>query len=260
MMIPGIRGKRAIVTASSKGIGFSIAEKLLSQGMEVFITSHDENNLNRALQLLQGKGKVHGQRTDLRIASDVVDLVAKAVDIMGGLEVAVYVTGSPPPGDIMTLDDKQWEESYRLLIQSAVIFVRESAKRMRKGGRIILSTSMTLKEPLPNLDLSNVLRGSLAGLIRSSARNLGRRGITVNGVMPGWIYTDRLRQLVENRAASSGLSVDQVRADIVKDIPLGRFGEPSEVANVVLFLASDLASYVNGAVIPVDGGLLKSVL
>jgi 3-oxoacyl-[acyl-carrier protein] reductase len=143
---------------------------------------------------------------------------------------------------------------------SAVIAVREAGKRMKSGGRIILSTSMTLKQPIDNLDLSNVVRLSLAGLIKVASRELGPRGILVNGIMPGWTLTDRVSQLVKDRARRENRSEDEIINDIVKDVPLRRMANPEEVANVIIFLASNLATYVTGALIPVDGGIIKAIL
>ncbi|MEM4077011.1 MAG: SDR family oxidoreductase, partial [Metallosphaera sp.] len=127
-------------------------------------------------------------------------------------------------------------------------------------GRIILSTSMTLKQPIDNLDLSNVIRLSLAGLIKSASRELGSRGILINGVMPGWTLTERVNQLAKDRAKREGKTEEQVISEIVREVPLRRIGLPEEVANVILFLSSSLSTYVTGALIPVDGGIIRGTL
>lgn len=129
-------------------------------------------------------------QADLTKPDEARELVKMAHDTMNGLDVTVYVTGSPKPGNLLELTDKDWMDAFNLLLMSAVVVTRESAKYMKPGGRIILSTSMTLKQPIDNLDLSNVVRLSLAGLIKSASRELGLKGILVNGVMPGWTLTE----------------------------------------------------------------------
>ena len=256
----GIRGKKVIVTAASKGIGYATAKRFLEEGAKVVISSHNENNLKKAYEKLKEIGEVYYIVADLTKPSDVENLIKKGYEILGGLDVLVYVTGSPKPGNLLELSNEDWIEAFYLLLMSAVVAVREAAKLMKSGGRIILSTSMTLKEPLPNLDLSNVVRLSLAGLIKSAAREFGEKGILVNGVMPGWTLTDRLEQIIKDRAKRENKKEEEVIEEIVKDVPLKRIGKPEEVANVILFLASNLSTYVNGILIPVDGGLIKATL
>jgi 3-oxoacyl-[acyl-carrier protein] reductase len=131
---------------------------------------------------------------------------------------------------------------------------------MEKGGRIIISTSAAIKEPIENLDLSNILRISMAGLIRTAAKQLAKKGILINGIMPGYIMTERIIQIIKERSKREGKSEEEILKAMTANIPLGRIGDPEELANVVIFLASNLATYVNGAIIPVDGGYLRSSL
>ncbi|WP_369611593.1 SDR family oxidoreductase [Sulfurisphaera javensis] len=256
----GIKGKKVIVTAASKGIGFATAKRFLEEGAKVIISSHDENNLKKAYEKLKEIGEVYYIVTDLTRPNEVENLIKNGYNILGGLDVLVYVTGSPKPGNIFELSNDDWINAFYLLLMSAVVAVREAGKLMRENGRIILSTSMTLKEPISNLDLSNVVRLSLAGLIKVASKELGERGILVNGIMPGWTLTDRVDQLVKDRARRENRKEEEVIREIVKEVPLKRMAKPEEVANVILFLASDLASYVNGVLIPVDGGLIKATL
>jgi len=256
----GIKGKKVIVTAASKGIGFATAKRFLEEGAKVIISSHDERNLIKAYEKLKDIGEVNYIVADLTKPTDVENLIRKGYETLGGLDVLAYVAGSPKPGNLLELSNEDWLNAFYLLLMSAVVAVRESAKLMNSGGRIILSTSMTLKEPLPNLDLSNVVRLSLAGLIKSASRELGEKGILVNGVMPGWTYTDRVDQLVKDRAKRENRKEDEIVKEIVKDVPLKRIGKPEEVANVILFLASNLSTYVTGALIPVDGGIIRATL
>ncbi|BCS91766.1 SDR family oxidoreductase [Metallosphaera javensis (ex Sakai et al. 2022)] len=256
----GIKGKRVLVTASSKGIGFATAKRFLEEGATVTISSHNLESLKAAYEKLRSLGQVYMVQADLAKAEEAKELVKSAHDIMNGLDVTVYVTGSPKPGNLQELSDKDWLDAFNLLLMSAVVITRESAKYMKPGGRIILSTSMTLKQPIDNLDLSNVVRLSLAGLIKSASRELGPKGILVNGVMPGWTLTERVNQLARDRATREGKTEEQVISEIVKEVPLNRIGLPEEVANVILFLSSSLSTYVSGALIPVDGGLIRATL
>ncbi len=254
----GIRNKKVIVTASSKGIGFATAKRFLEEGAVVVISSHDEKNLVKSYEKLKEIGEVYYVKADLTKPEEVKNLIDKGSSILGGLDVLAYVTGSPKPGNILELSDEDWYQGFNLLLMSAVVAVRESAKKMN-NGRIIISTSITLRQPLDNLDLSNVIRLSLAGLIKSAARQLASKGILVNGVMPGWTLTERVNQLVKDKARREGKSEDEALKEIIKDVPLGRPANPEEIANVIIFLASSLSTYITGSIIPVDGGYLKAI-
>ncbi|MEM0131202.1 MAG: SDR family oxidoreductase [Saccharolobus sp.] len=256
----GIKGKKVIVTAASKGIGYAIAKRFLEEGAKVVISSHSENNLLKAYEKLREiSNDVFYFKADLTNPQEVKTLISEGYKRLGGLDVLAYVTGSPKPGNILTLSDKDWLDGFNLLLLSAVVAVREAGQLMSSGGRIILSTSITLRQPIDNLDLSNVVRLSLAGLIRVASRELGVKGILVNGIMPGWTRTERIDQIVKDRANRESKKDEEILKEIAKDIPLGRIAEPEEIANVVLFLASNLATYVNGALILVDGGATRGV-
>lgn len=256
----GIKGKKVIVTAASRGIGFATAKRFLEEGASVVISSHDENKLAQAYDKLKSISKnVYYVKADLTKPEEVYQLIDKGYSILGGLDVLAYVTGSPKPGNLFDLADEDWVNGFYLLLMSAVVAVRESAKRMSVGGRIILSTSMTLRQPLENLDLSNVIRLSLAGLIKTASRQLAPKGILINGVLPGWTLTERVDQIIKDRSRRENRPEEEVMKDIVKDIPLGRMAKPEEVANVIIFLASSLATYITGALIPVDGGYIKGI-
>jgi 3-oxoacyl-[acyl-carrier protein] reductase len=256
----GISGKKVIVTGASRGLGFATAKRFLEEGANVLISSDDEARLKEAVSLLSRYGQVKSMRCDLTNKDQVVALIKEGSSMLGELDVLVYFTGSPRPGTIMDLQDADWEYAFRLLLMSAVVAVREAGKVMEKGGRIILSTSMTVKEPVDNLDLSNVVRTSMAGLVRSAARQLATKGILVNGIMPGYAMTDRVTELIKLRARAKAITEKEAEMEMTRNIPLGRIGNPEEVANVAIFLASSLSTYVTGAMIPVDGAYLKSSL
>jgi len=254
-----IKGKRVLVTASSRGIGFSVAEAFLSEGAIVTISSSSKINLDKAKEKLSSIGRVYSFVADMRDVDQVKSLIKDAEASMGGLDVLCYVTGSPKPGNISTLSDDDWRDAFNLLLLNAVVAVRESAKLMKDGGRIVLSASMTLREPLPNLDLSNVVRLSLAGLVKSASNELAEKGILVNAVLPGWTMTERVSQLVKDRAQRESKNEDEVLRDITSKIPLKRIASPEEVANVFLFLASSMSTYITGQLITVDGGFVKGI-
>ena len=254
----GIRGKKVIVTSSSKGLGFATAKRFLEEGAEVVISSHNEQNLEEARKKLSGLGKVVAIKADLYDPQQGIDLVRKGVEALGGLDVLVYIPPPPKPGTLFNLELEDWEKAAYSLMITPVAMVKEAVKHMKPGSRIIISTSVSVKQPLENLDLSNVIRTSLVGLIKTASIQLAPKGILVNGVMPGIIYTDRIKQLIDVKMKQTGKTEEEVVREMVRDIPMGRFGDPEEYANVIVFLASKLATYVTGTLIPIDGGMLKS--
>jgi 3-oxoacyl-[acyl-carrier protein] reductase len=258
----GLRGKRALVTAASRGIGFGIARALLQEGCRVVISSSSQENLNVALGQLRHLGSVEAVRADLRRREDIEALVQATVSKLGGLDILVYVTGSPKPGLFMEQGYEDWEEASRLLVISAAYLARRAADIMiaqGTGGRILLLASVAIREPIPNTATSNVCRIAVAGIVRTLARELGGKGIRVNGILPGYIRTKRLEQVLLDSAKRRGIAPEQALAELEREIPMGRVGSVEELANAAVFLVSDLSSYINGALLPVDGGYLRSV-
>ncbi len=258
----GIEGLKVLVTASSRGIGRGIAEALLDEGCSVFINGLHEESVGKAVKELKASfgGRVEGAKADLRVSEEVLKLVKEAVKFLGGLDGLVYVTGPPKAGFFRELSIEDWDEGINLLVKSAVLLAKEAIPYLRKSRNpsIVFLSSVAVKEPIPNIALSNTLRIAVHGLMKTLARELGTEGIRVNAVMPGYIMTDRVRYIVEDRARSEGLTPDEVVEGFAKEVPLHRLGKPREVGYVVAFLLSRYASYINGVAIPVDGGLLKS--
>ncbi|ADL19246.1 Short chain dehydrogenase [Acidilobus saccharovorans 345-15] len=251
---------RALITASSRGIGFGVAKVMLSRGHEVTINGSSEEHVNNALRQLSPLGRVHGVVADMTAREGVVKLVSEAVKAMGGLEGLVFIAPPPKPGKFEELSPADWELGARQLMLSAVWLVQEALPYLKASrGSIVILSSFAIREPVEVLALSNVIRISLAGLTRTLARELGKYGIRVNMVLPGNIETDRSRQVIESRARAKGISYEEELKIEMADVPLGRIGKPEEVGEVVEFLLSDRASYVSGAAIPVDGGLLHGV-
>ncbi|HXQ48386.1 MAG TPA: SDR family oxidoreductase [Thermoplasmata archaeon] len=259
---PGLRGARVLVTAASRGIGYAAAEAFLGEGARLVVNSSDVGRLDAAVARLGAHGEVHGVVADLAQQADLDRLVDEAVRHLGGLDTLVYVTGSPHPGLFMEQGFDDWTRAAGLLVVSPAYLARRAAEVMLRtpgGGRMVFLGSVAMREPIPNLATSNVCRIAVGGLVRTLARELGPKGIRVNGILPGFIRTGRIDEVARDTARRRGTTPEEVLRGMEKEIPLGRIGSPEELARAVVFLGSDLSSYVSGALLPVDGGLLRSV-
>jgi 3-oxoacyl-[acyl-carrier protein] reductase len=258
-----LKGKVALVTASSKGIGLGVAKVLAQEKCRVIISSRDEDSIRTAREKIvreTSNNDVFGFAADLTSKSDIESLVDSAEDKVGTVDILAYNTGPPKPGTFVDLNEADWSDGVELLLTSAVSLTRSVIDGMvkRRWGRLIFITSVTLRQPMNNLVLSNTVRLSVAGLSKSLAAEYGPKGITSNGIMQGHILTDRQKQIANDVSKRSGISVDDAMRRSLAEVPLGRYGAPEEVGNLVAFLASDKAAYINGAMIAIDGGLIKS--
>ena len=259
----GLNEKVALVTASSKGIGYGVAKVLASEGCKVVISSRTIDSISRARDQLvreTGNKEVYAFGADLTVEADVDRLVKNVVEKLGGVDILAYNTGPPRPGTFDDLNEPDWGYGVRLLLMNAVWLAKRILPSMerKKWGRLVFITSTTLRQPIPNLVLSNTVRLSLAGLSKSLATEYGGKGITSNGIMQGHILTDRQREIAEDTSRRTGKPVDDAMKQALVDVPLGRYGTPEEVGCLVAFLASDKASYVNGTMIPIDGGMIRA--
>lgn len=231
--------------------------------MRVVISSRSPAHLEKAREgLVRETGaEVLAIPADMTVRADLVRLVDEASKRFGGVDVLVYNTGPPKPGTFAELTYADWEEATKLLLLSAVTLTQAVVPRMtaKKWGRLIYITSLTLKQPVANLVLSNTVRLGIAGLSKSLSREFAPYGITSNGIIQGYIRTDRTLHLVEDRAAKTGTSVEEAYKEMAKGIPLERYGEPEEVGSLAAFIASDRGAYLNGAMFTVDGGYISSV-
>ncbi len=260
----GLKDKVALVPASSKGIGLGVARVLAAEGCKVVVSSRNQDSISKARDVVvkeTGNKDVYSVKADLAVKADVDLLVDQATDKFGTVDILAYNTGPPKPGTFADLNDADWEQGVKLLLMSAVWLTKRVVPGMvqKKWGRLIYITSSTLRQPVPNLVLSNTVRLSLAGLSKSLALEYGSKGITSNGIMQGHILTDRQRQVAQDISSRTGKSLDEAMKQMLQDVPAGRYGLTEEVGYLVAFLASEKASYINGTMLTIDGGLIRSV-
>ena len=260
----GLADKIALVTASSRGLGKAVALRLAQEGAHVALCARHVQDLTAAADEIR---QATGRRV-LALAADVAEreaactLVEATLATFGHLDVLVTNAGGPPPGQFLDLSVEDWERAAQLTLMSAVRLCYAAAPVMKTqgAGAILAMTSLTVKQPLPNLVLSNSLRLGVTGLIKTLADELGPFGIRVNALCPGWTRTARVDQLLEDRARRNNSTSEDEAAQIAADIPLGRMGTPEEFAAAAAFLVSERASYINGVSLLVDGGMHRGVM
>jgi 3-oxoacyl-[acyl-carrier protein] reductase len=238
----GLRGRTAIVCGASSGMGLAVAEALAAEGANVAMFARRRDVLEREADRI-GALAVRG---DLTVPKDLAKLVEQTIGAFGGIDILVNNGGGPPAGPAVEVDDASIEGAVELLLLSAVRLTKLCLPHLETSGcgRIVNIQSSSVRSPIDNLALSNAIRPGIVGWMKTLAREVAPKGITVNTIAPGRIDTERLRSI--------GGTADGV--------PAGRLGEPAEIAAVACFLASDRAAYVTGAVIPVDGGLTRNLL
>ncbi len=257
MMNTSLTGKHALVCGSTQGIGRAIAEELAKCGARITLLARDAERLSAVLSTLdRSAGQHHGS-----IVSDMSDTMALSRSIQDALkddpvDILVNNTGGPPPGPAHEADINAFESAFRLHLLSFQTLVRQvvPGMKIRKQGRIINVISTSVKQPLPNLGVSNTIRGAVANWSKTLANELGPYGITVNNVLPGATETERLASIIRNKATKSEVSESVAMEEMKAEIPLRRFARPEEIAFAVVFLAGPSGSYINGINLPVDGG------
>ena len=253
----GLKGKRAIVMAASRGLGFASALGLAREGCKLVICSREQARIDAAAAAIKKEtgAEVTALQADVSSATEAKRLVDAAVSAYGGLEIVVHNAGGPPAGETLQMTEEQWQKAVEQNMLSFTRIVSAAAPEMKKAGygRIITIASSSIKQPIPNLALSNALRAGVWGLAKTLSRELASQGILVNVIAPGRIDTERIAELDAANAQKSGKSVEDVRKASVASIPLGRLGRPEELANLVVFLASQAGSYITGQAITVDG-------
>lgn len=253
----GLKGKRALVMAASRGLGYASALGLAREGCHLVICSRDQQRIEAAAEAIRREtgAKVHALVSDVSSSGEVQRLVDAAVSEYGGLEIVVHNAGGPPAGETLQMTDDQWQKAFEQNLLSLTRIVRAAVPEMKKAGygRVLTIASSSIKQPIPNLALSNALRAGVWGIAKTMSRELAPQGILVNVIAPGRIDTERIAELDQANAQKSGKSLDDVRKASVASIPLGRLGRPDELANLVVFLSSQAASYISGQAITVDG-------
>lgn len=242
----GLKGKLALVLASSQGLGKAIAQGLLREGARVVITSRNQENIEVTKSEIKATAAFS---CDISKPGAIKELVDKVQKELGPIDILITNAGGPPKGTFESTTVSQWQDGFSSLWLSVVEAAQSVLPQMkeRKYGRIILITSTSGKEPIANLTISNGLRAGLANLANSLSQEVGSFGVTVNVVMPGYMMTDRLKEL--------GVSLDKIQ----ETVPAKRIGNPEELADLVTFLSSDRAAYINGQSIAIDGGRLRSI-
>ena len=260
----GLRGKRALVTASSQGIGRACALELAREGADVVMCARGKDALETARAAIADETgrKVVAVPADLSFGAQIDELIERTSAELGGIDVLVTNAGGPPSGQFMDFDDEAWMKAVALNLMSVVRLNRAVVPMMKAqgGGAIVNLTSISVKEPIKGLVLSNSIRAGVVGLSKTLANELGPDGIRVNVVCPGYTATDRMTELMTARAEREGKSYDEIAAVFHDSVPLGSFGEPSDIARMVAFLASDAAGYVTGVTVQVDGGAVRGLL
>ncbi len=259
----GLKGKVALLTGASRGLGFATAKILAQEGVKLAINSRDEENLSEASDELSNFGvdviTLPGDVTDPKTPNKLIE---QTVSAFNGLDLLFTNAGGPPPGAFEDFSDDEWAKSIDLSLLSHVRLIRAALPYLRKSDNpsVLTVTSVSVKQPIPNLVLSNSIRAATAGLTKTLALELGPEGIRFNSILPSWTQTERVEQLMADRAERKGTTVEEEIQAQNAQSPLGRMGTPEEFAKAAAFLLSPAASYITGVLLTVDGGTYKGLI
>ena len=259
----GIKGKTALITASSSGIGKAVAEAFAEEGCRLAICSRTKEKLIETSREIKAKYNIEPfwGVCDLNNSKDIDNFYDAVTKQFGKVNILVNNCGGPIPGFFRDLTEEDWNDAFKQVLMSVVRFSNLVLPSMieQEWGRIINITSIAVKQPVHNLMLSNSLRAGVTGFAKSLSNEFSCKNITVNNVAPGYTLTHRLYELAVNRAKTSGKSHEEILVEMAKDVPANRLGGPEEIASLVVFLASQKASYITGTTIQVDGGTTKAI-
>lgn len=258
----GLNGKVALVAAASKGLGRASALALAAEGARVAICARTPGRLETTAQEIRAAtgAEVLAVRADLATAAGISEVVAATVERFGGVDILVNNSGGPALGRFGDVTDEDWRRGFEVVTLNFVRFVREVAPymRQRRWGRVVGIQSISVKQPVEGIDLSNGIRPGIAGLAKAITPDLARDGITINLVLPGSFLTSRISPGLEDRSPAERAEIEEQLAPAVAAIPVGRLGDPIELGHLVAFLASERAAYITGAVYQIDGGRVSS--
>jgi 3-oxoacyl-[acyl-carrier protein] reductase len=259
-----LKGKSAFVAGASRGLGYAVARGLLMEGCRVAINARNNSNLESAANKLRAEtgGEV------VPLAGDVADpvipaqLINSTINALGSLDLLVTNAGGPPAGQFESIEDDVWQKAIDLSLMSHVRLIRAALPYLKtsQAGSVLTITSYSVKQPIPNLVLSNSIRAATVGLTKTLALEVGSAGIRFNSILPGWTDTERVTELMTSRSNQNNTSIEAEFARQAKESPLGRMATPEEFANAAVFLLSPAASYITGVMLSVDGGMVKGTL
>jgi 3-oxoacyl-[acyl-carrier protein] reductase len=259
-----LKNRVALVAASSRGLGKAVAWGLAREGAKLVICARNKEVLEKTADdiFLETGVSVFPLAVDLADSEQIDWMIDETLDLFGRVDILVTNAGGPPPGHFKDVGESDWMKGVQQTLMSVVRLTRAVIPGMRKQkwGRIVHMTSVSVKQPIDGLLLSNVLRPSIVGLTKSLSQELAKDNILVNAVCPGYYLTDRVKELLQKKAKKNKTSIDKAMADVVNEIPLGRMGRPEELADLIVFLASERASYITGSIIQVDGGFVKGLM
>ena len=260
----GLKDKIALVTGASRGLGFATALTLAREGCQVAVNSRSEESAKAAAENIASETGTQaiGLAGDVSEVGVAENLVNETIEVFGGLDLLVTNAGGPPAGTFESFDEEAWQKAIDLSFTSHVRLIRSALPYLKKSNipSVLTVTSFTVKQPLPNLVLSNSVRMATIGLTKSLALELGVDGIRVNSILPAWTETERITDLMAFRAKNNNTTIEEETRKQAADSPLGRMGQPEEFANAAVFLLSPAASFITGVMLPVDGGFYKGTL
>jgi len=253
-----------MVAGASRGLGYSVAKMATREGARLSICSRTKPDIEAAAESLHADSgaAVRGFSVDMSKAEAINDWVHDTLELYGTIDAVLVNAGGPAAGTFFDFEDAEWEQAFQLTLMSAVRLIREVAPIMKKKGKgsILTLTSISVKQPIGNLILSNVMRTGVTSLVKSVSNELAPHGIRVNNIVPGYFATDRLKSLDAKNAEARGIPVDEMTGERQKSVPLGRDGDPEEFGKSAVFLLSEAAAYVTGHSFVIDGGILRSLM